>query len=276
MGVHGAPPRVLSGDGKMERARGLGRIGVAAESGRTRLVTLREEGCAKVRLPRTHDHTMQAVLINTTGGLAGGDQVRWEAAAGPGASLALTTQACERAYRSLGDDAEIAIKLTADAGGRLDWLPQETILYEGSRLKRRLEVDLAADATFCAVEAIILGRTAMGETAPSAVLVDDWRIRRGGRLIHAEATKLRAEPEERAAPSLLNGATAFATVLYIGDDAECRLAGVREALGATAGASLVGERLTVRAVAPSGLALRRMIGPVVAALAGSLPRLWHI
>jgi urease accessory protein len=260
----------------MQRASGLGAITAFQANGRSRLSILHQEGCAKIRLPNTHDHSLQAVLINTAGGLTGGDDVRWEAEAGPGTALVLTTQACERVYRSLGTDAEVAITLRAGPGARLDWLPQETILFEHARLRRRLEVDLAPDATFCALEAVILGREAMGESARNAVLRDDWRIRRNGKLIHAEATRLGGDDLERDALSLLDGAGAFATVLYIGADADRRLEPVRALLSGHSGASLVGERLIARALAPSGLALRRILGPVVATLAGSLPRLWHI
>ena len=87
----------------LQRARGRGAITAFDSDGRTRLAVLHEEGCAKIRLPNTHDHSLQAVLINTAGGLTGGDDVRWEATAGAGTSLVLTTQACERIYRSLGD-----------------------------------------------------------------------------------------------------------------------------------------------------------------------------
>jgi urease accessory protein len=192
--------------------------------------------------------------------------------------MVLTTQACERVYRSTGEDARLTTRLTAAAGARLDWLPQETILYEGGRLARTLEVDLAPDATFCAVEAVLLGREAMGEDARNARLSDRWRIRRGGRLIHAEATRLSGDPQERDAISLLAGAGAFATVLYVGADAERRLEPIRPQLAGTSGASMIGERLVVRAIAESGLALRKIIAPIVAALssAGTLPRLWHL
>jgi urease accessory protein len=116
----------------------------------------------------------------------------------------------------------------------------------------------------------------MGEDARGAALRDDWRIRRNGKLIHAEATRLGGDDLERDALSLLDGAGAFATVLYIGADSERRLDPVRAVLSGRSGASLSGERLTIRAIAPSGLALRKILGPVVALLAGSLPRLWHI
>ena len=263
----------------MQRARGVGRIATSVRDDRTRLATLYQDGCAKIRLPNTHDASLQAVLINTAGGLTGGDDITWQADAAPNARLVLTTQACERIYRSTGADARVRTRLCAAPNARIDWLPQETILFEGARLDRTLEVDLAEGATLCAVEAVLLGREAMGEAARSAILRDNWRIRRNGSLIHAEATRLSADPRERENLSLLDGALAFATILYVGADAPRRLDGVRDLLGSTrnAAASLIGERLVVRALAPSGLALRRIITPIIASLssAGSLPRLWH-
>jgi urease accessory protein len=216
--------------------------------------------------------------MNTAGGLTGGDHLRWSASASPGAKLVLTTPACERVYRSLGGDAVVETRLAAGAGAHLDWLPQETILFEHSRLDRRLEIDLADGATLTAVEAVLLGREAMGETAHNARLRDNWRIRRNGRLIHAEATILSADPHERSGNSLLAGALAFATVLHVAPDAERRLEAVRALLPETGGASVVGERLTVRLLAVSGLALRRSLSPIIALLsaAGSVPRLWTL
>ena len=263
---------------KLQRARGEGRLTAIAHGDTTRIGTLFQEGCAKIRLPHTHDKSLQAVLINTAGGLTGGDDVGWTVEATPESRVVLTTQACERVYRSLGDDAKVRNRLTVGAGAQVDWLPQETILFEGGKLDRTLEVDLAEGASFCAVEAILLGREAMGEAARTATLRDNWRIRRNGKLVHAEATLLSADPLERDSLSLLDGALAFATVLLIGPKAERKLEPVRAMLHGRAGASLIGDRLIVRAIAESGLALRKIIGPIIAELsgAGTLPRLWHL
>ncbi|MEO8757192.1 MAG: urease accessory protein UreD [Devosia sp.] len=262
----------------MQRARGEGRVIATVRNGQTEIERLYQEGCAKIRLPHTHSDALQAVLMNTAGGLTGGDQVRWSATANAGAKLVLTTPACERVYRSLGTDAVVENTLVAGQGAHIDWLPQETILFEHSRLDRRLDVELGDNATLTAVEAVLLGREAMGEGAHTARLRDNWRIRRNGRLIHAEATVLSADPRERNGSSLLAGALAFATVLHIAPDAERRLDAVRALLPATGGASVIGERLTVRLLASSGIALRRSLSPIIALLsaAGSVPRLWTL
>ena len=262
----------------MQRARGEGRLVANDRNGQTEIAALYQDGCAKIRLPHTHDASLQAVLMNTAGGLCGGDRINWSATAGANTRLVITTPACERVYRSLGGDATIDNRLVVEAGAHLDWLPQETILYEGARLDRRLEVDLAPDATFTAVEVVLLGREAMGESAAGARLGDNWRIRRDGRLIHAEATRLSAEARERSGLALLHGALAFATVLHVSPAAERRLDAVRVLLPETGGASVIGEKLTVRLIAANGLALRRALSPIIALLssAGSLPRLWTL
>jgi len=263
----------------LQRARGTGRILTKQRDGITRLDRLFQEGCAKIRLPHTHSRALEAVLINTAGGLCGGDAIDWSVTAAPGGHLVVTTQACERVYRSTGPAATLATRLRVEDGAHLDWLPQETILFEHGRLERTIEIDLVGNATLCAVEAVLLGRDAMGETARHARFSDSWRVRRNGRLIHAEATRLGENPDlERDGLSLLDGANAFASLLYLGPDADRRLARIREILPADAGiaASAIGERLVVRAFAKSGLDLRRRIVPILTQLTGAaaLPRLW--
>jgi urease accessory protein len=260
----------------LQRARGAARVVATARDGRTEIRSLYQDGCAKVRLPHTHSTALQAVLMNTAGGLTGGDQLQWAATAMPGASLVLTTPACERVYRSLGADARVETRLLAHAGAHIDWLPQETILFEGSRLDRQFDVELLDGATLTAIEAVLIGRKAMGEAAPTARLRDNWRIRRNGRLIHAEATVLSGDPAERRSLSLLDGAMAFATIVHVAPDAERRLESVRMLLPKSGGASVIGERLTVRLLAADGLALRRTLSPIIALLssAGTVPRLW--
>jgi urease accessory protein len=262
----------------LQRARGEGRVVAVARDGRTEIAALYQDGCAKIRLPRTHSDALQAVLMNTAGGLTGGDRIDWSAEAAADTRLVLTTPAAERVYRSIGGAAVVRTRLLAQGGAHLDWLPQETILFEGARLDRRLDVDLAEGATLTAVEAVLLGREAMGEAARGARLRDHWRIRRNGRLVHAEATVLSADALERDGLSLLDGALAFATVLHISPTAEARLEAVRALLPPTGGASLIGDRLTVRLLAANGLALRRAVSPIIALLssAGSLPRLWSL
>ena len=265
----------------LQRAEGEGRIAAKTRDGRTALDTLYQHGCAKIRLPRSHDGRLQAVLINSSGGLTGGDRMRWSARAGAGARLVVTTQACERVYRSAGGAARVATTLRAESGARLDWLPQETILFDGSALDRTLDVELAEDAAFLGVEAIILGRQAHGDPGFLAAIRDRWSVRRGGRLIHAEAARLDGgDALARDNPALLDGARAYATLLYVAADAERRIEPVKALVAPheAAGASRIGDKLVVRAMAGSGQHLRRIVTPLVEALSpgGAVPRVWTL
>ncbi|MCD7058700.1 urease accessory protein UreD [Pelagibacterium xiamenense] len=267
--------------GSHQRAYGAGRIAAKTREGVSALDTLYQEGCAKIRAPKNHGDWLDAVLINSSGGLTGGDRIDWTCSAGEGAHLVATTQACERIYRSIGGAAKVRTTLSAGPRARLDWLPQETILFEGARLDRTLAVDLAADATFLGLEAVILGREASGEDAVSAAISDTWHVRRGGHLIHAEASRLNANDAlARANIALLNGARAYATLCYVADDAERHIEALKAILSPfeTAGASRIGEKIVMRAAAPSGYRLRKIVMPAIAALAAgnAVPRLWTL
>lgn len=262
----------------LQRARGAGRITVRADDGRTRLDRLFQDGCGKIRLPRGADpRAIEAVLINTSGGLTGGDHLAWRAEAMQGAALTLTTQACERVYRSSGGAADVRVKLTAQAGAVLRWLPQETILFDGGALVRSVDVDLAEDARFLAVEAVLFGRLAMGENVRRGTLRDRWRVRRGVRLIFADDLRFSGAVHEIAARGpVLAGAAACASLLYVGADAEAALPAVRAAFGPAGGASAFEGKLFARVTAESGLQLRRALIPALEALnGGPLPRLWR-
>ena len=130
------------------------------------------------------------MLINTGGGMAGGDRMSIAVGIAEGARAVLTTQAAEKLYRSDGPETEIAVDIALGPGSRLDWLPQEQILFDGARLRRRLDVELAASAALTLVESVVFGRVAMGEVAESGSFRDRWRIRRDGRLVFAEDVRL--------------------------------------------------------------------------------------
>lgn len=265
--------------GRPQRAKGSGRLAVKRSGGKSRIEALYQEGCAKIRLPDTFDETLEAILINTSGGLTGGDRMSWAVEADANTDVTVTTQACEKIYKAAEGVAEVEAVLRAGEGARLSWLPQETILFDNGHLNRRLDVDLADDAEFVAVEAVILGRTAMGELVNTGLFRDRWRIRRGGRLIHAEDARLDGAVNDIAGLSaVLSGNLAFATVLYCGASGELLLPKIRAVLGsADAGASQWDGKLIVRAAAPDGFALRKVLGPVISLLrnGAALPKVWN-
>jgi urease accessory protein len=240
-----------------------------------------ESGGFRVRFPHADSpgEVCQGVLINTGGGLTGGDRVSTEAVVTPDARGVLTTQAAEKVYRSDGPDAEAAVALTLGAGSRLDWLPQETILFDGARLRRRLAVEMAADAALLLVESTVFGRAAMGETVETGFFRDRWRIRRDGRLVFAEEVRLEGPiAAALARPAVANGGRAVATCLVVAPGAEDRLDEARAALeGARSecGVSAYDGMLVARFLSPEPRSLRADLIRYTETLRGPLPRSWQ-
>jgi urease accessory protein len=258
--------------------RALGRLGivVAANNGATRRSRVHEQGCLRARFPRPQAKSLEAVIVNTAGGIAGGDQHDIEIVLGDGANLTVSTAASEKIYRSLGPDARIGVKLSVGAGATLAWLPQETILFDRAGLARDIEVDLAEDASLILAEAVVFGRAAMGECVENGRLFDRWRVRRGGRLIFAEMIKLSgAVASILVQPAVAAGATAIATVLIIpGDEAVVKRVRVLDLIGEV-GISAWNGLALARLCASDGAALRRDLIAVLSTLRQTvLPRLW--
>ena len=266
----------------LQRARGRVEIAVARRDGASHLARLAQEGSAKALLPRVAGPVPLAVLLTTAGGATGGDLFRWRAEVAEGAALTVSTQAAERIYRSTGADAVVETRLALAPSARLDWLPQETILFDGSRLARRIDVDLAPGARLTALEAIVFGRAAMGERLTRGALSDQWRIRRAGRLIHAEALRIDDVSRALGAPALAGGARACATLLHVAEDAADRLEDARALAEAArrgeaveAAATLKPGVLIARFLATDAQALRRALVDYLTAFRGEAPpRVW--
>ena len=260
--------------------RAVGRITLAvqASAGVTRRARIREEGSLRLRCPGAPASELETVIVNTAGGIAGGDRLHLDMTVAPGARLLVTTAAAEKVYRTYGPEASIGVRLTVAAGGSLAWLPQETILFDRARLRRTVDIDLAGNAQLIFTEAIVFGRAGMGEVVNEGRLFDRWRLHRDGTLIHAEALRLDgAVAEKLAAPAIANGAIALATVLIVPgiDEIATAVRLLGETFGGEVGVSVWNGLAVVRLCAADGAALRHDLGAVLMALRGAaLPRLW--
>jgi urease accessory protein len=257
--------------------RAVGSISFTAKQveGQTRRARVHEAGSLRVRCPGAPAQELEAVLINTAGGVAGGDRLNLDIAAGEGARLVVTTAAAEKVYRALGDEATIKVQLDVAAGATLAWLPQETILFDRARLSRSIDVSLAPDARIVLAEAIVFGRSGMGETVQEGALTDRWRVRRAGKLIYAETVRLEGAIAARLGQAAVaKGGVAVATVLMVpGDDAAVAAIRALQFEGEV-GTSAWNGIAAVRLCAADAAALRRDLVHVMTVLRGSLPRIW--
>lgn len=265
------------------RARGGIGVVLGTRQGRTVALERTESAGYRVRFPRHHGaaipESCEAVLINTGGGTAGGDRARAEFVLGARGAAVVTTQSAEKIYRSQGPWAESEIVLHLGQGSQLDWLPQETILFSGSRWRRTLTADLASDASLTLLESTVFGRTASGESLDEGQIHDRWRIRRDGRLVFAEDVRLGHDPARQLhQPASGGGARALATILHVAPDAEMRIEDVRTILAdatTECGASAWNGMLLVRFVARDSQALRSDLVRFVQAFRGTpMPRSW--
>jgi urease accessory protein len=258
------------------RAEGRVTLAVAAHGDVTRRSRVAEQGSLRVRFPGAAARELEAILVNTAGGMAGGDRFVVDVAAGPGAALMVGTTAAEKVYRSHGPSTDVAVKLDLGAGATLRWLPQETILFDRGRLTRRIDVTMAEHATLVLAEAVVLGRSAMGETVKEGELIDRWRVRVGGQLAFAESLRLNgAIAEKLAATAMAAGGCALATLLLVpGDERHVEAVRARDFSGEV-GISAWNGIAVARLIARDGAALRRDLAAVLAALdTGPLPKLW--
>ena len=260
------------------RARGKVAFDVRLEDGVTRRGQLHESGSLRVRFPSPEADGLSAVFVNTAGGVAGGDRFDIDITAGEGARLTLTTAAAEKVYRAPGEAAQLSISLKAASGAHLGWLPQETILFDRARISRRIDIDLAENASLLLCEIVVFGRSAMGERMLGGEFVDRWRLRRGGRLVFAETVRLDGDIGEKLAkPAVANGGVAIGTALIVpGDEAVVeRIRQASESFGGEVGISAWNGFAMARFCAQDAARLRSdMMAVLGRASAAALPRLW--
>lgn len=263
---------------ELERSEGVARLSFRRIGAWTRLQTLQQSGSAKAFV---HQAALgpDVVFLNTSGGMTGGDRLQFGLDLAAGCRVTATTQTAERAYDCADGQARVVVSHQVGVGARLDWLPQETILFDNASLSRQTTVTLAGDASCLLLEAVILGRLAMGETLRRVRLRDHRTVLRGGVPVLFEPVLL-TDRALCAGAGVLQGARAFASIALVTQGAEAALEPVRRVLdepGVHAGASGFAGKLTVRLMAADGWPMRRQILRVLNILRdGPLPRVWQI
>lgn len=268
--------------------RGVADIRFARRGAATALADLYQGDPLRILFPNAPaGDLITAVLVNTSGGLVAGDRHSVGVHAGPGTSALVVAQAAEKIYRSTGAECEIDVRLEAGDGAWLEWLPQESILFDGARFRRRTQVAVEGTARLMAGEMLVFGRIASGETLTHGFVRDAWEVRRDGRLVWADALHLDDDIAEALAdPAAFGGARVLGTMIYTGLDAADHIDLARSLIDGgdfRAGASCVNGVLVMRWLGDDALALRTAYGRVWAAfrhaVAGHsrrLPALWEV
>ena len=273
----------------LERAKGNAKVGFKQRGKETVLDELYQQGSAKIRFARKEPGRLtEAVLINTSGGMTGGDEFCTNVNWGADTTAIVTTQAAERYYRSLGDVATVTSDLSVGKEACGLWLPQETIMFDGAAYDRSTEINLAPDARFLGVESTLFGRHAMGEAVENGFVRETWKVRRQGRLLFADAFGLDGNIGHKLnQPTIADGAKAISTVIYAGRDSEQIrevVNGLLKQKNARGGATNFEGLSVVRLFAASGQELRTImiaiLNELLLCITGNktndclLPRVW--
>jgi urease accessory protein len=271
----------IGSDVIFQRARGALNISAVSAAGdQSRLKDLRQQGSYRAIFPRPIKGTIEAVIINTAGGITGGDKFATKVTAYDHAKVSVTTQAAERIYRAPNATAgSMQTRLEVKPNAQLYWLPQETILFEGSRLRRRLEVDVAQGAKFLMVEPLVFGREASGESLQSCSLDDSVCITCDEKPVYVDRIKLNGDiAATLKRPAVANGARAMASIVLVDPTAKALLDGVRALLPSFGGASLLADNiLVIRLLCSDSFALRTALLPILTHLThNAVPKNWRL
>ncbi len=262
------------------RSRGVLALTAHVQDGVTRRLHVREEGALRMRFPNEAPGRLNAVVVNVAGGMAGGDIYDCAFTAQAGVNLAVTSAAAEKVYRALGAPTRSDVRLRAQAGSSLLYAPQEAILFDRVRIHRRYDIDVDPAARLIALDAVILGRAAMGERVNTLAWRDTWRLRRDGKLIWADATRIEGDAEKLLGASATGGgACAFGTLIYAAPNAAQHIESLRAALHSIkeceAAVTSFDGLLVARFLAREGYRLRAALIDAVTSLpGGALPRSW--
>ena len=279
----------VAGGVPLARMRGGAKLSFAQDGDVTRLVELEQSAPLRVLFPKVaHGEPPLAAITTISGGLVGGDEIAIDVELAPKARACALGQAAEKVYRSTGPDSVVEVSLEVGRGAWLEWLPQETILYDGARLDRATEAIVHPHGRLLAGECLVFGLAASAEPMLTGRVRDSWRIRdHAGALRWADSFSVEGDVSAvLASPACLGGARAYATALYVGADAGAHLTAARELVETKevrSGATLRGEVLIARWLGEDPLKVRRGferywkgMRRIAAGLGGELSRLWHV
>jgi urease accessory protein len=188
------------------------------EATRTVLSTRRHTGPLRVQKPLYPEgaDVCQAIVLHPPGGIVGGDSLAIDVEVCAGAHAQLTTPGAAKWYRSAGPVARADTTLRVAAGGILEWLPQEAMLFDGARASIALRVDVAPGARFLGWDVTCLGRTASGERFTSGALRQNLELRRADALLYCERAAIDGDSRALQSGAMLGGAPVFGTLLAAG------------------------------------------------------------
>lgn len=260
---------------------------VARTGSRSVLQAARHRGPLRVQraLYPEGEAVCHLLMLHPPGGIAGGDQLQIQVTLDASAEALLTTPGSAKWYRSAGRAATQSVVLSVGDQAILEWLPQETVLFEDAHAEQSLTIDLHDAAACLGWDIVQLGRVSAGDTWRSGQFRQTVAIRRDGRWLWREHTELHADDPLRRSPLGLDGCPVFSTLWAssprLSNDAERAMETLREALGPHGlhAEAVSSQSLRVAASylpAPADLLLLRVLGHDVESVRSTLETAWRV
>lgn len=201
------------------------RLRFAARAGRTVLAERRHRGPLLVQKPLYPEGGIcHVIVLHPPAGVAGGDALEIDVTVESGAHAVLATPGATKWYKSLGREASQRVRLAVAEGARLDWLPQENIVFDNARARIATELTVAPGGSAIGWDAVVLGRQASGEQWTSGALWLDTQVSGPGGALWIEAAHVDAASPLRGAMAGMDGLHVLGTLWAVGEGATQALA----------------------------------------------------
>ncbi len=269
-------------DDQLQRSHGAARLAFANRCNRNSIVERYASAPVRILTPSVQGGIPEAVLANTSGGIAGGDTSHVEILVAQNAQALVTGQAAEKIYRSIDMPASIRTVIKIEDDSILEYLPQESILFDGAKLNRAVNISLGARSCLLLSEMFVLGRWAMKEDFTRGIFLDRWSIDVAGQPIWREGLRVEGGLSSLSSSLGFSNARALATIFYVGANASEVLGAARDAIGPMGGATIVRGMLVVRMLGNEAGMLKQQLGEIISIIRASalgrpaeVPRVWR-
>jgi urease accessory protein len=262
-------------------------LGFADDAGVTRMLERSHVGPLRVQKPLYPEggSVCHAIVVHPPGGVVGGDELTIDVRAGDRANALLATPGAAKWYKANGEISRQQVRIDAGANASIEWLPQETIFFDGAHVQLDHAVTLAADASYIGCEILCFGRTASGESFDSGRIEQRTSIRHGGKLLWFEQGNLAAGSPAMTSPLGLAGKTVCATLIAVGNVVPATvISALRDAGGGEVayGVTQMKSVIVVRYLGDSSETARRlmisawqMLRPALTGREAIVPRIWN-
>ena len=269
-------------DDQLQRSHGAARLAFANRDNRNSIVERYASAPVRILTPSIQGGIPEAVLANTSGGIAGGDTSHIDILVAQNAQALVTGQAAEKIYRSIDMPASIRTVIKIEDGSTLEYLPQESILFDGAKLNRAVNISLGARSCLLLSEMFVLGRWAMNEDFTRGIFLDRWSIDVAGQPIWREGLRIEGGLSSLSSSLGFANARALATIFYAGANAAEVLGLARDVIGPMGGATIVRGMLVVRMLGNEAGMLKQQLSEIISIIRAAalgrpaeVPRVWR-